>query len=209
MSDLVATLHRAHQQDRSEKAWQGFDSIYMIITGFRAQLEAGTLQIKKDRSFPYYVYPTPTGELVTTAWEYHAPFVLGMIQLATGMHVTWAGPGTPIELHASPATIPASAMHVSMMLCSATRSMDAKRSTPAQNTSVKMTVTQASSSVMVPAESETDGAESEMSDADAGNEAEDEAVPAKKIVKTVVTETTTTEHQCGHGTMRANNLSSD
>jgi hypothetical protein len=110
MDKLRANLEQAQRKKTSENVWDAVTSVTNVLTRFRELVdkEALQLQVGPAGSLPRYIFEpyklkTPEGKPIQTDhWDTHSDFVLKVIREATGLEVTWMGPGCDIYLEMPP-----------------------------------------------------------------------------------------------------------
>jgi hypothetical protein len=111
MENLHKKLAVTHHKRVSDGVWAAADAAHFVLGEFRLQVANNTLEMSAGL-VPHFVFNPyaltllPDSGFAISDWERQRAFVLDVIRESTGMHITWAGPGSPIELHLRPATCP-------------------------------------------------------------------------------------------------------
>src|SRR5271169_3533476 len=103
METLRGKLEATQRKRASDNAWAALDAAQFVLGEFRRQVQAETLNVSPSL-VPFYVFdpsglqPPADSTFKIEDWEQRQADVLGVIRSSTGMAVSWAGRGKPIEL---------------------------------------------------------------------------------------------------------------
>ena len=103
MDGLQNKLKATQRKRASDAVWAAHDAAQFVLNEFRKQVQAGSLPVSEGTD-PYYTFQVT--DLVVPAnatfkpsdWSRQKDYVMNIMTSSTGMKVTWAGEGSPIEL---------------------------------------------------------------------------------------------------------------
>jgi hypothetical protein len=110
METLCDKLEATRRKRASDNIWAALDAASFVLAEFRRQAQAGALPISESL-VPFYVFDPaglrpPEGSIFKTEdWEQRQTEVLEVLRGSTGMAVSWAGRGKPIELRVEPSGV--------------------------------------------------------------------------------------------------------